>query len=77
MNIEIYSLPNCKYCIEAKSLLKSKNLEYISHEINSLEDRENIKQKFPNARTAPIILINDIHIGGYTQLQEYLNDKNI
>ena len=32
--------------------------------------------KFPNAKSYPIIVLDGFHIGGYTQLVEKINETN-
>ena len=37
-NVEIYTTTVCLYCIRAKSLLKSKNVEYVEHNMTGKDD---------------------------------------
>lgn len=73
MKIKIYTITNCTYCNLAKELLKEKNMEY--EEIN-LEKNLNLfselKKKL-NYTTVPMIFINDVFVGGYTNLKQILN----
>ena len=69
--IFIYSTRNCKYCEQAKTLLKMKNLNYEEKLIETTDDRLFLKEQFPNARSFPIILIDGKWIGGFTQLQDW------
>lgn len=77
MKIEIYSIDNCMYCAQAKALLELHSMKYIEYVLSSIEEREAFKQKFPTARSVPVILIDDKHIGGFTQLQEYLRGLSL
>jgi len=36
--------------------------------------REDFLEKFPNVRTVPQIIIDDIYVGGYEQLTQYLTE---
>ena len=69
MEIVIYSKPGCKYCDYAKLLCENRNINY---KIKSHELYEGDK----NGLTFPQIFmgedIQDEHIGGYTELVEYL-----
>ena len=66
--IIIYSKDYCPYCKNAKRLLDNKNQTY--SEIN-LEDKpeefEALKAK-TGMRTVPQIFINDVLVGGYSDL---------
>lgn len=74
MKIDIISKDNCAYCISAKVLLEKKSLVYTETKLNEDLTREQILQKFPTARTFPIISIDDEYIGGYDQLTKKLKD---
>lgn len=71
MNILIYTTKTCIYCNLAKKLLNEKKLTF--KEIN-VEDNLNLFKdliKKTNHKTVPQIFINDIFIGGYTELIEF------
>lgn len=89
MNIEIYSKSSCGFCVKAKTLLKSKSIEFkefivqdFTNKHMDLEDnqtwitREDLLEQFPNARTVPQIKIDGKAIGGFEGLVEYLNNGN-
>jgi len=69
-HIEVYSTPNCPFCVSAKALLKSKNLNF--HEIDVSEDIDNLQKmiKLSGLRTVPQIFINNQSIGGYEELSK-------
>lgn len=73
---KIFILPNCKYCSYAKYQLTKLNI--IFEEINYTIDNKNLlNQKLSNNDkiTYPQIFINDIHIGGWTELYIYTSSK--
>ena len=76
-NIIIYSSNNCGYCELAKSLLDSLNYQY--QEINIQEipvKRDEMLRKSNGRRTVPQIFINDLHVGGYDELNRlHLNGE--
>ena len=76
-NIEVYSTPNCPYCVRAKALLQSKNLTF--KEIDVSDDVENLQKmmKLSGLRTVPQIFINDESIGGYDELAELNTDGEL
>ena len=66
--IKIYSTTWCPSCKAAKTLFKSKNIEF--EEINIEEvgiSRDQLKE-MTGGHTVPQIVINGLSIGGYDQL---------
>jgi len=83
MNIIIYSQPNCTYCEQAKSLLKSKNISFVELILNVGQKQEegktyvpvqHLKDKLPNAKSVPQIFNGRRHIGGFEELKEYMKN---
>lgn len=81
MNIIIYSQPNCTFCEQAKSLLKSKNIGYTELILNVGQKQEegktyvpvqHLKDKVPGAKSVPQIFDGKHHIGGFHELQKWL-----
>ena len=71
----IYSRNVCSYCVAAKNLLASKNLDFIEKNIDQSQHFFNeMRQLAPNMRTVPVIFINNELIGGYTELLNTFND---
>lgn len=75
-NVEIYSKPDCPYCSRAKQVLKTNDITFTEQMLGKDFTREIIIEKFPTAKTFPIIVIDGYYIGGYTQLVEQLNKQN-
>ena len=68
-NIIIYSSNNCGYCELAKSLLDCLNYQYQEINIQEIPDkRDEMLRKSNGRRTVPQIFINDLHVGGYDEL---------
>jgi glutaredoxin 3 len=67
--VEIYTTPYCPYCLDAKALLKKKNVAFT--EIDVSRDRE-LRSKMTaraNGRTTvPQIFIGSTHVGGCDDL---------
>lgn len=66
--IEIYSKEWCPYCSKAKSLLKSKGLEYQEIDITSDDARERQMMERSKRRTVPQVFVDGKTIGGYDDL---------
>ena len=74
MVVEIYSKDNCPYCDMAIRLAEQHaNL----HRVFKLDEdfgREMMAVKFPDARTFPQIIVDDIPIGGYTEFKALIDN---
>ena len=71
--IEIWSKPQCVFCDKAVQLCQMKKLEFKKYMIDIDYSREDLIDKFPNARTFPQITMDNVYIGGYTELEVHLN----
>jgi glutaredoxin len=71
--IEIWSKPQCVFCDKAVQLCQMKELEFKKYMIDVDYSREDLIVKFPNARTFPQITMDNVYIGGYTELEAHLN----
>lgn len=73
---EIYTKPSCPYCVKAKSILKSNNIQYVEYIIGvDGVTKETIESKIGAGsvvRTVPQIFINEAYIGGCDSLIEYM-----
>lgn len=66
--ITIYTTTYCPYCVRAKELLQSLNIEYTEVNVeNEPELRDSIIQKY-QWQTVPLIVIGDECIGGFDDL---------
>ena len=74
MQAVIYTKDDCKWCIKAKELFHKLDIPFVEYRINRNITREEVLKKFPNWKTVPIIIIDDEFIGGYTELENRLND---
>jgi len=73
--IDIYGTSACQWCKEAQLLCIARNEDYTYHQIDVkpelLEELEDLLGT--RVRTVPQILIDGVHIGGYSELKEKLN----
>lgn len=79
MNIVMYTrtVPPCPMCNQAKSLAKSKNLDFKAIDIGTEISIDEFKEKFPTSKTVPVILIDDKVIGGFTEFRNYISSKEL
>jgi glutaredoxin 3 len=67
--VDIYTIPYCPYCADAKELLSSKGVSF--HEINVSGNRDIRKEMIERANgrsTYPQIFIGATHVGGCDEL---------
>lgn len=76
MIVEVYSKDGCGYCTAAVSLLKSKDIRFTEQKLGIDFTREMLLEKFPLAKTFPVIVVDGMHIGGYIELTEELRKRN-
>ena len=74
MEVEIYSKTNCIFCDKAKMRLTKENPKI--HMLDKDYTRDDFFTKFPNARTFPQIIINGKSIGGYHELEKWLQTNS-
>ena len=72
--ITVYGKHNCGYCTKAKNLLESKKIPFTYLNIGEDIGINEFREQYPDVRTAPFILNNDIVIGGFDHLQVYLEE---
>tara|TARA_B100000519_G_C14043645_1_gene343922 strand:+ start:81 stop:401 length:321 start_codon:yes stop_codon:yes gene_type:complete len=75
--IEIYGKTRCTFCTQAKMLCEQKGLEYTYKLLDADFTQEEFFEKFPNAKTFPQIIIEDVCIGGYQNLVEEINELGL
>lgn len=74
--IEVYSKPNCPYCVKAVALLNKMSLPFVEKKVGVDITREQLLEVAPNARTVPQIIIDGRVIGGYDDLTRYVEENN-
>lgn len=74
MNVEIYSKPQCPFCVQAKALAEREghNLTYKMLDVDF--NREELMETFPGARTFPQIIVNGDKIGGFTEFKALIEN---
>lgn len=69
--VVVYTKDACPFCDQAKALLESKDQPYTTIKLGRDITREDLMEQFPDARTMPIIVIDGVRIGGFTELKKY------
>ena len=66
--ITMYSRVSCPYCVAARNLLKSKNLDWSEISIDAEPHRRDEMIERSGRRTVPQVFIGEHHIGGFDDL---------
>ncbi len=74
----IISRDQCNFCDDAKALLKGANKSYVEYNIQSPSSAWVLYLLKRSSITTVPQIFNDkgTHIGGYTELKEYLNGNS-
>ena len=72
MKAIIWSKYHCPYCDQAKALLTQKGIQFEERKIGDGYTKEELLEAVPNARTVPQIFVDEQLIGGFTDLQTFL-----
>ena len=77
MNITIYTKSNCPNCTAAKQLLQSKGLNYFEINCDNPYEFDGLREKHPEAKQLPQIIINNQRVGGLAGLRVALNQMEL
>jgi glutaredoxin 3 len=72
MKAIVWSKDQCPYCVQAKSLLESRGIEYEERNVSKDWTREQLLEAVPTARTLPQIFLGEEHVGGFNELRKKL-----
>ncbi|MCK9467852.1 MAG: GrxA family glutaredoxin [Porticoccaceae bacterium] len=74
----VFGRPGCGYCVRAKQVLGMKNLphKYVDMMEEGISPADLEKTIGKPVRTVPQIFHGTQHIGGYTELEQYLRDMD-
>lgn len=75
MKIDIYTKPGCSWCDDTKKLLVKHDIDYIEHVIGFTVSRDEVLEKFPGATVLPLVLLDDVWIGGRFEIAKILNER--
>lgn len=72
MKAILWSKYHCNYCEQAKSLLKTKGIDFEERKIGDGWTKEELLEAVPNARTVPQIFLGEEYVGGFEELKKRL-----
>lgn len=77
MKVEIYSKPQCPFCVQAKALAEREGHELTYKMLDEDFDRESLMETFPGARTFPQIIVDGDKIGGFTEFKALIDTNKL
>ena len=73
MKAIVWSKDACPFCVQAKSLLTQRGIDFEERNImGGTWTKEQLLEAVPNARTLPQIFLDDVLVGGFTELRKHL-----
>ena len=72
MKAIVWSKDQCPYCVQAKSLLESRGIEYEERNVSKDWTKEQLLEAVPTARTLPQIFLGEELVGGFNELRKKL-----
>ncbi len=72
MKAIVWSKDHCPYCVQAKTLLTQKGIEFEERKIGEGYTKEDLLESVPTARTVPQIFLDGELVGGFTELRAKL-----
>jgi glutaredoxin 3 len=77
MEIIAYTSPGCFYCEQLKELFSRANVEYNLVVVDTMEERQQFKEKFPNAIGYPHVIIDDEEYPGIVPVAKLFLQKGL
>ena len=66
--VDIYTKNYCPYCMKAKTLLKSLDVEYTEHDITDTPEKIKELSEKSGLMTVPQIFVGEKCLGGYSDI---------
>ena len=73
MKAVLWSQHHCPFCDQTRGMLRQKGIEVEERKIGDGYTEEELLEAVPGARTVPQIFIDDVHVGGFPELRNYLS----
>ena len=75
--VVLYGTRACPYCVAARHLLKSLDLDYEDISVDGDRELRQHMETISGRHTVPQIWISDTHIGGYTELHQLVSSGKL
>lgn len=73
--VMIYGRENCLYCSKAKELSEANGIPFDWVDVTEGDRKQELLALVPNAKTVPQIFVNGVHVGGFTEYEEYVTEN--
>jgi len=73
--VVIYTKDGCPSCALAKTKLRDAAVPFTELRLHRDFTEVQVKELYPEARTFPIVVVDDFHIGGFTELEARINEE--
>lgn len=70
--IELYTRKTCSLCDQARKYLQERNIQYTEYVIDVDIPRDEVLEKFVGARILPVVVLDDVWIGGRDELLRFV-----
>lgn len=74
MRVELFTRDTCQMCIMTKKMLVERNVPFVEHKVGHDIQREEILERFPQAKKLPVIVVDGIYIGSKEHLSIYIDN---
>jgi glutaredoxin len=76
MTVTVYTKPNCSFCHKALDLLSANGFHVNQINLDTPDAVASFKHDFPHVSTVPHVLVSDVEVGGYEQLNHMMTRRN-
>jgi len=77
MNIIVFKVSGCGSCVKIHELMERANLNYNSILVGTDMTREEFKEKYPNARGFPYVIIDGKQVGSLLDTVKLFVEKGL
>ncbi|KPJ93365.1 MAG: hypothetical protein AMJ53_07405 [Gammaproteobacteria bacterium SG8_11] len=77
VNVELYCNASCQFCKLTRALFQEKGINFTEHRIDQNKDLKDAMIKRCNKNSIPQIFINNTHIGGFDDLVQLNESKQL
>lgn len=73
--LTIYGHEQCRWCHAARNFAESVNIPFEYKDVRESDaNMRELTHRFPDVKTVPQIFAGDVHIGGYSDFYEAVNN---
>lgn len=77
MEIKIYKITGCSYCVKMEELMHRANVEYQSFIVGKDITRDEFKKQYPTATSYPYTVVDGVPIGGLVETVKLFVEKGL